>query len=154
MAARSKVKGAAKLQRVLRKLPDEVTGDVKDAVAESAFALFADAFQAMPKPGAGHPYADGTLMKRFQVKFTKGGLAARVGSWGKGRAAHIHLVEFGAAPHKIPMPDGTVIEHPGAPAQPFLLPAYQKNRDAAIGRVRVAVNTALARVIAAGKAAS
>jgi len=148
---RSRVKGAAKLQRVLRQLPDEVTGEVKEAVAESAFAVFADAYRAMPKPGAGHPYADGTLMRKFQVKFSKGGLAARIGSWGKGRAAHIHLVEFGAAPHDIPMPDGGMIHHPGAPAQPFLFPAYEANRNGAIKRVRVAVNRALGRVVAAGK---
>lgn len=148
---RSKTKGAAKLIRLLRKLPEEVTAEVKDAVAESAFALYADAYAKMPKPGSGHPYSDGTLQKRFLVKFSKDGLKARIGSWGRGRAAHIHLVEFGAAPHKIEMPGGEVIDHPGAPAQPFLMPAYETNRTPTIRRVRAAVSRALKRAIAEGK---
>ena len=148
---RSRVKGAAKLQRVLRQLPDEVTGEVKEAVAESAFALFADAHRLMPKPGSGHPYADGTLMRKFQVKFTKGGLAARIGSWGKGRASHIHLVEFGTAASEGIDKNGNPFKHAATPAMPFLFPAYEANRNGAIKRVRVAVNRALGWVVAAGK---
>ncbi|SMH30556.1 HK97-gp10 family putative phage morphogenesis protein [Azospirillum agricola] len=149
--ARSKVKGAAKLQRTLRKLPDEVTGEVKEAVAESALILFADARKLMPKPGAGHPYADGTLEQRFKVRIDRSGLKARVGSWGGNRAAHIHLVEFGTVASEGIDKNGNPFKHAATPAMPFLFPAYEANRNAPIQRVRVAVGRALARVVAGGK---
>ena len=150
---RSRVQGAPQLMKTLRTLPDIVTEEVKEAVSDAIFAVFQDAVRLMPKPGSGHPYSDGTLLRRFTVKFTKGGLAARVGSWGRGRAAHIALVEFGVHPHDIPMPDGSVRHHPGAPAQPFLMPAYRLNRNKAIADIRAAVIRAIRRA-AAGESAT
>lgn len=149
---RSKVQGAPQLMRTLRSLPDIVNVEVADAVSDSVFAVFQDAVRLMPKPGSGHPYSSGTLLARFKVKFSRNGLSGRVGSWGKDRAHHIALVEYGVHPHDITMPDGGVIHHPGAPAQPFLVPAYRLNRNASIDRIRAAVVRALKRA-AAGESA-
>lgn len=147
MAGQNTITGGAKLRRLLRQLPEVIKAEVKDAVAEAAQDIFRDAAAHIPEPGA-HPYATGELKKKFTVRISRDGLQARVGSWGRRRARHIHLVEFGAAPHDIPMPDGTVIHHPGARAQPFLFPAYKANRARSIRRIRAAVRAALEKATA------
>lgn len=144
----SKITGGRSLQAALRKLPIDIKAGVAQAVAHSGTAVFADAVAAAPGPE--HPYASGELKRKLRLQISRNGLRARVGSWGKRRARHIHLVEFGAAPHDIPMPDGGVIHHPGAPAQPFLFPAYRRHRDSSVKLIRSAVRDALARAAKTG----
>lgn len=141
---KSSVRGGARLRRRLRRMPAAITAAVRGVLAEAAAEVYADADRNIPVPGS-HPYATGELKRKFRVFVSKDGLQARVGSWGKRRSRHIHLVEFGAAPHDIPMPDGGVIQHPGAPAQPFLLPAWQRVRARFRVDLRQAVGRALAR---------
>ncbi|HYH39920.1 MAG TPA: HK97-gp10 family putative phage morphogenesis protein [Azospirillum sp.] len=140
--AKSYVKGGGKLRKALREMPLEISDEVRAAVKEGADAVLADALKGAPKPGM-NPYATGELVSMLSVRPAKNGLSARVGSWGKGRAAHIHLIEFGVQPHDIKMPNGGVIHHPGHKAQPFLFPAYYANRNWAIARIREAVTKAL-----------
>ncbi|AWJ83333.1 hypothetical protein TSH58p_07205 [Azospirillum sp. TSH58] len=142
--SRSTVRGGNRLRRKLRRLPAVITAAVTDVIAKAAAEVHAEASRNMPVPGS-HPYATGELQRKFRLFVSKDGLQARVGSWGKRRSRHIHLVEFGTAPHDIPMPDGGVIHHPGAPAQPFLLPAWQKARARFRVELRQAVGRALAR---------
>lgn len=139
----SKVTGGKWLQAALRKLPIDIKAGVAQAVAQAGAVIYADALAAAPGPE--HPYATGELKRKLRLQISRNGLRARVGSWGKRRARHIHLVEFGAAAHDIPMPDGGVIHHPGAPAQPFLFPAYRRHRDSSVKLIRTAVRDALAR---------
>jgi len=146
---RSGVRGAAKLNRLLRRIPDEAANEVRQAIEAAAARVYDAALQDMPKPGT-HPYATGNLRRKFRIAYSRDGLAARIGSFGRRRqrAAHIHLVEFGASAHQIRMPNGGVINHPGAPAQPFLFPAYKRFRAENIRDIRAAVSEALRRVAA------
>lgn len=143
MTTKSTVRGGAKLRRRLRRMPTVITAAVTSVIAQAAAQVHADAQTAIPAPGT-HPYATGELKRKFRLFVSKDGLQARIGSWGKRRSRHIHLVEFGAARHDIRMPDGRVIAHPGAPAQPFLLPAWQKVRAGFRIELRKAVGRALA----------
>ena len=129
MARRSTVKGAARLKRTLRKLPDAIKGQVVAVIAEAAEEIHFEAlsaYQASP-----HPYATGNLVGKIRYEIAKDGLSARIGSFGsrRQRAPHVHLVEFGVSPHPIPMPGGGVIQHPGHAPTPFLFPAHKKVRD-------------------------
>lgn len=56
-------------------------------------------------------------------------------------AKYAHLVEYGTAPHVIPgaVIDGRyypVVQHPGAPAQPFMRPAFVGKKEAAFTAAR------------------
>lgn len=141
--ARVAVKGASKLRKALREMPLELSEGIKKVVAEQGEKILADVKAGAPKPGES-PYATGRLLATLQAKAEKGGLKVRVGSWGPGRSRHIHLVEFGVMPHDIPMPDGSVIHHPGAKARPFVFPAYFRHKNESIARLRAAVTEALA----------
>lgn len=146
--ARSRTTGGKKLAALLRKLPIDIKAGVEVAIRQAGEAVLADAVAAAPAPGA-HPYATGNLKGKLRLQVSRNGLIARVGSWGKRRAAHIHLVEFGTAPHEIPIdkddPGKGVIHHPGAAAMPFLFPAHKKHRSANVALIRKAINTALAK---------
>ncbi|MGY0779831.1 HK97-gp10 family putative phage morphogenesis protein [Azospirillum argentinense] len=146
MGRRSRVIGGQRLRRRLRQLPSAIRKEICEVVEEGARAILEDAVQRAPAPGA-HPYATGELKSKLRYRLTKDGLTARIGSWGKRRrAAHAHLVEFGVAPHTIAMPKGGVIRHPGAPASPFLLPAFKLNRRRVGKAIAEAINRAIKRV--------
>lgn len=139
---RSRVKNARRIQKLLRMLPDEITVDVKMSLKEAAEMIHADAMPNVPAPGS-HPYATGNMLRNFRVRFSRSGMKAKIGFT---RAAmHANIVEHGAAPHQIAMPDGRIIEHPGAPAQAFLWPAFRRNRRAAYMIMRGGVLRALNR---------
>ena len=142
MAGRSRVLGVSRVKRVLRMLPDQIASDLRGSVKEAADLVHDDALPNIPEPGS-HPYATGQLKRSFRVRISRNGLKATIGP-GKD-APHANIVEHGAAPHQIPMPDGRVIDHPGAPAQPFLWPAFERNRRAAYTLMKRAVLRALQR---------
>ncbi len=141
---RRRLSGAVKLRRLLRRLPAEEQAEVATAIEASATRVFDAALAAMPAPGKNR-YATGLLRQKFQVKIRKDGLGASVGSFGRRRARHAHLVEFGARPHAIRMPGGAVIQHPGSPAQPFLVPAFKANKARNLADIGGAVDRALTR---------
>ncbi len=142
MARKSRVTGATKLQRLLRRLPDSITAGVKQEIREAAEVVHFEALKAIPREGV-NPYATGELRSSFRVNIDKKGLRARIGSFGRNRSRHAHLVEFGtkAGPRKAV--DGSMYQHPGTPAQPFLLPAYKKHARVNRDRIRAAINRAL-----------
>lgn len=142
MARRSRVRGARRIQRVLRLLPDEIAKDLRGAVKEAADLVHDDALPNIPEPGS-HPYATGRLKASFRVTLSRNGLKVKIGP--RRDAPHANIVEHGAAPHQIAMPDGRVIDHPGAPAQPFLWPAFERNRRAAYTLMKAAALRALQR---------
>lgn len=131
---RSSVKGAAKLRRTLRALPDEITAEVFEELVASANAILADMVAAVPVDS-------GLLKQTLRVAINRRSLVARIGSFGgkTQRAPHAHLVEFGTAsgPRRTGV-GGTVYNHPGTAARPFMLPAYKKHRDEALRRIKSA----------------
>lgn len=139
----SKVTGGKSLQAALRKLPIDIKAGVAQAVAQAGTAIFADAKAAAPGPE--HPYATGELKRKLRLQISRNGLRARVGSWGKRRARHIHLVEFGTAASEGTDKDGKHFKHAATPAMPFLFPAYRRHRDSSVKLIRAAVRDALAR---------
>ena len=63
---------------------------------------------------------------------------------------YAHIVEYGAAPHLIRRVtiDGTfypVVQHPGAPAQPFMRPAWAGSKGAAFNAARRKYATEIAK---------
>lgn len=140
--ARRRLSGAIKLRRLLRRLPADAQTEVATAIEGAATRIFDAALTAMPAPGKNR-YATGELRAKFKVKIRQDGLGASVGSFGRRRARHAHLVEFGARPHAIKMPGGAVIQHPGSPAQPFLVPAFKANKARNLADIGGAVDRAL-----------
>lgn len=149
MARRRRVSGSAKLRRLLRRLPEDAQNEVRKAVEAAAARVYDDALAAMPKPGE-NPYSTGDLRRKFRVAYDKDGLRARVGSFGgrRQRAAHAHLVEFGTAAGPRKAKDGSTYQHPGTPAEPFLIPAYKKNIRWNIFELRSAVERAMKKATA------
>jgi len=146
MTRRSRVIGGRSLRRKLRKLPAAIRKEIREVIEDGAQDILNDAVERAPEEGT-NPYATDELRTKLRYRVTKDGLTARIGSWGKRRrAAHAHLVEFGVAPHQITMPSGEVIDHPGAPAQPFLLPAFKLNRRRIGAAIAAAINRAIAGV--------
>lgn len=162
-ATRSRVAGARALQRQLRALPAAIKADLAKALRAAAQRVYDAAKDNIPED-------TGTLKRRFRLFQSKDGLRTRVGVWqrakgggkrGDGKRAveihgkrkrvpanYIHLAEFGSKPHDIITPDGKRAYHPGAKAQPFLMPAYRRFRVRNMADIRKAINDALRRAAA------
>lgn len=150
----SEVQGARRLQRLLRSLPDDVSGPVKVAIRESAEVVQADwAKRAAP---LSQRMAHAALSKAAIGK-SNNGFGARVGFRTKAMrelAWFAHLIEFGTRPHSLSK--GATLRrrrsglkpgamHPGTPARPTLGPALRANRRWILKRIRKAVRQALWR---------
>lgn len=146
---KSRISGAAKLRRFLRKLPGDIRQPVQDAIRDGATLIYDAAMANIPAPGA-HRYATGELKRKFRVRITRDGLNAKIGSYGKRRAHHIHLVEFGTAAAEGTDKDGQHFRHAATPAMPFLFPAYKTNRAFVVSLIRTAVREAIARAARSG----
>lgn len=149
--ARSRTTGGKKLNALLRKLPVAITDGVRKEIKVAAEVVLFDALRLAPKPGE-HPYATGELARKLNLKIDRSGLRARVGSWGRGRARHIHLVEFGTAASEGTDKNGKPFRHAATPAMPFLFPAHKKNYAANVTLIRKAIATALAKAAGASPA--
>lgn len=139
---RSTVVGETSLRRVLRNLPDDLAAAVKKEIREAAELVHFEALKLVPNEHA-NPYSTGELSSKLKVVIDKGGFRARVGSFGRNRARHAHLVEFGTAAGPRASKAGTTYTHPGSVARPFLLPAYRIHRQANYARIKAAVIAAL-----------
>ncbi len=146
---KSRISGAAKLRRFLRKLPGDLRQPVQDAIHDGAVMIYDDAMVNIPAPGA-HRYATGELKRKFRVRITKDGLNAKIGSYGKRRARHIHFVEFGTAAAEGTDENGKPFRHAATPAMPFMYPAYKANRAFVLRLIRTAVREAIARAAKTG----
>jgi HK97 gp10 family phage protein len=126
----SRAKGYAnvgRLRRLLRRLPDDITAKVKDAIAEAAQLVQAEAEASAPRE-------TGRMAGEISAKTSRDGLSAKVGFLGvksvKRRAFYAKFIEFGTSK---------------MPAKPFLFPALERSRAEISGRIRAAVNDALIR---------
>jgi HK97 gp10 family phage protein len=139
---RKKVQGETALRGVLRGLPDQLSDAIKREIREAAELVHYEALKRIPNEHQ-NPYSTGELSSKFKVVIDRGGLRARVGSFGRNRARHSHFVEFGTAAGTRKDRYGNSYQHPGTPAKPFLLPAYQLTRVANYARIKAAVVAAL-----------
>ena len=156
---RSRVQGANRLRRLLKRIDPEITADVKTAIREGAEAIQADAIALVPKD-------TGALARSIDYRISSDGLAAVVGPAARAaeivrrktgsafKASEVRLsarnkalmfeyfkgywIEFGTkgAPKK---------NIPPQPARPFMKPAYDLNESWILGRVKAGINKALDR---------
>jgi hypothetical protein len=174
-ARRSGLSGVSRVRRVLRRLPDEMTAEVKDAIAESAEAVRLDII-------ANAPEDEGDLKRSVAAKFSPDRLAVYVGPGARGAmiqsrrtgspfatrtdtgkkkispSARKDLMQFfkaywlehgtqgGTTTHY----DGKPLEHPitvpPLPALHFIERAWDANKEWAKKRIRDAVARTLDRV--------
>lgn len=135
---RSSVRGAAKLKRTLRRITADVTQEITEALVEAGDQISSAAKQAAP-------VRSGKLKTSIRYAVAKDGLSVRVGSFGgkSQRAYHAALVEFGTAPGPRKAKDGTSYQHPGSPARPWLLPAWERYKRGAFAKIKQATVNAL-----------
>lgn len=126
MARRSKLVGASKLRRTLRRLPEEARGGIRSALAAGAARILQSAQQLVP-------VATGLLRSLLRVRVSRDGLGAQIGLIGKRanrKAFYGRFVEFGTREQ---------------PAQPFLTPAFEAERQRLLQDARKEIGKALER---------
>ncbi|MBX3494521.1 HK97-gp10 family putative phage morphogenesis protein [Chelatococcus sp.] len=148
----AKIEGRDRLLAKLAALPPAVRSAIKQALAQGADEIVADAKRLAPKK---------TGKLRDSIKQTWGGGKERYASLsagakgdpdltvvisaGNSAVRYAHLVEFGTSPHI----NGGMFagsEHPGTEAQPFFFPAYRANRRKVRARISRATTKAAKRV--------
>jgi hypothetical protein len=139
---RKRVQGETTLRSVLRNLPDALGEAIKKEIREAAELVHFEALKRIPNEHQ-NPYSTGDLSSKFKVVIDKGGFRARIGSFGRNRARHAHLVEFGTAAGTRKDRFGNTYQHPGSRAHPYLVPAYQLHRVENFRRIKAAVVRAL-----------
>lgn len=146
--SRSRIKGASSLRRKLRKFPHAIEKDIKPGMTDIGEAVRADAIsnadsrrikRAMADPGA--------------VKVSRDGLGLRIGflrvrQWKE--AFFAWWIEKGTRPRSLRRGAPSRGMHPGTDPNPFLGPAYDQNKQWAIGKVRDAVRRTVRRVARGG----
>lgn len=165
--ARSRVTGVSKLRRLLRRLPDDITDDVRKAVSTSGDIVLRDMQAVAP-----HKSIEENLSK----KMSQDGLTARVGLIGRRanrRGFLARIIEFGAKAHQI-SPRGAsftaggrrrkgkgakamviggdfvrgTVTHPGLKPRPFFFKPFQRARPLIVRRIKEAIARALGRASA------
>lgn len=130
------LKGVEKAIRKLKFYETEKIGSVKKIVAETGHRI-----EAQAKVLA--PVKHGNLKTSIHTETENKGLAALIGT-GVNYAPH---VEYGTRPHIIRVKKagalsdgkkifGKVVKHPGTRAQPFLTPAYNRNKQRFINEIK------------------
>lgn len=125
--ARSRMTGATRLRRKLRRFPEEATAEVRTAISEAAEAVHAEALGRVPVD-------TGTLARNLSYRVSKDGLEARVGILGakaKREAYYGGFVEFGTS---------------RKPARPYLRPALEQERAHFRPRINKAVTAAVRKI--------
>ncbi len=157
MTYRVQIRGAGRLTRQLRALPEKMQREVKAELQVGARAVQRDAVAMVPvrtgnlKKILASPQAVRIRKKGLQVVFGITGVkAARDGFYGR-------FVEFGTKGYrrKERRRSGTYegrVQYrrlkrnvPARPAQPFMRPAFQKNLPLIRRRLKIAINRALKR---------
>lgn len=129
-----KVFGASRLRRKLKRMPDEVTDELRETIRKEMTAVYDDVIPEVPV--SNNPGPRGHLRDAIQVKFSKDGLLGRVGLIGRKRNDDFFYAKF--------FEFGT--KRPELPKKPFLYPAWVRRRDHLRRQVRKATIRALRRV--------
>lgn len=141
----------SQVRRTLRRLPPEMTEEVKREFVEIAERIHADAQARVPVG------ATGVLKRWLQKRTGRDKLSAEVGFLtrpSKRRAFYAAFVEFGTKPSSkgdmVPRLDRGRVRlraagrsHPGTRPRPFLGPAFHANRQEALERIHRAIRRAL-----------
>lgn len=126
---RSGLRGVGKLRRQLRRLPDEVTQPVREAIVDSADFL---EFQMLSRV----PRDEGDLAGSIEKRFGRDGFSAEVGPGARTKTARrragwrAHFAEFGTQK---------------MPATPFVFPSLEYGRHWILKRIEDAVDRVLRR---------
>ena len=127
MARRSGISGVNRLRRTLRRLPSEVTEEIRNEIDRAGKLVRATALQNAPVD-------TGNLASLLSYKTSPDGLSVRIGFIGKKairKGFYARFFEFGTATMA---------------AKPFLSPALESERDHIVNRLRRAVRRVLLRV--------
>jgi HK97 gp10 family phage protein len=101
------------------------------------------------------PRASGAFRKAIRSKFTRDKLTMTTGAMKKNGRAHplAHIIEFGTAPHALAPKNKKAMkleegfaasaQHPGTPAQPFLVPGFEATRATIETAMREALGLAI-----------
>lgn len=135
----------SKTRKLLRRLPDDLTQPIKDAMRDGANAILEEAKYNVLAQGL---YDKGNLFDALTVRFGRDGLSARVGlatkaAIRKGFYGKFH--EYGTKGGSVTRADGTQRKIPALPARPFLGPAFDANREAMVAAVEAAIKRAINR---------
>ncbi|MFH1806830.1 MAG: HK97-gp10 family putative phage morphogenesis protein [Pseudomonadota bacterium] len=124
------LRGVNGLRRLLRKLPDDVSAEVRTEISEGAELIAYDAIRLAPRD-------QGDLAAALEYKLGGDKLSAQIGyssRWKRAwRAAgwRAKFIEFGTIKHR---------------AHPFLFPAWEMNRKDIERRIAQAIKNTLARL--------
>jgi HK97 gp10 family phage protein len=130
------------LERAIRSIQDyEVAKKevVKNIIKDTALQIQANAKQRTPVD-------TGNLKRSISVDIAADELSAKIFT----DVEYAASVEFGSAPHKIEVKNASVlsdgsnflgkeVNHPGTPAQPFLFPAYEEEKNEYIDKLERAL---------------
>lgn len=125
---RSGLRKVNRLRRLLRRLPDDVTVEVRKVISDGSDMILKDAQANAPK-------RTGELVRRLKKRVARDGLTARVGllhKRDKKKVFYAHWVEWGTV---------------DTPAKPFLFPAAAANMKVIFFRSQNAIRRALQRAI-------
>lgn len=124
------IKGMPSLRRALKQAPDEVKKPLQKAVEEGANQVRAEMLRRVPRDS-------GDLADVISVKMQRDKLGARVGPGIKGKRHRqkagwrAHFVEFGTQ---------------NQPAQPFIFPAFNANKQELLDKFQRAIAHALVKI--------
>jgi len=139
------------LERAMNALPDKVFDKVVKSAANAAMTPVLKAARA--KCPVETKQLKASLGKKRKVYKRNGVVVVLIGprdgykdpETGRNPVNYAHLVEFGTAPHLIPAGEGLkigpavvrgTVEHPGAPAKPFLRPALDESKQKVLAAYR------------------
>lgn len=158
------VQGLADLHRALQQLPAKIEANVlTGGLRAGANVIAQDAIRRIPE-GTGQLKQTvrlSTMRRNGKVTVAvKAGSRTKVSKKGKISlgAYYAHFVEYGTAPHEIKPKNRKslviagifreLVKHPGARAKPFMRPAFDSQKQAAIEAVRDYIAARLPKEIA------
>lgn len=131
---RTVVKGAARLRRKLKRMPDEIKAEVAAVIRDDAEIVLQEMRNRAPVSPWWKTREQGHIRDALSLKITLGGLRARVGLLGKtakGLFFYGGFLEFGTRKMD---------------KQPFILPAWMSHRDRVRENVKRATGAALQKI--------
>jgi HK97 gp10 family phage protein len=134
------IEGAEQLANKLRELNITIQDKIMRTALKAGAQVIADEAVTLA------PKKTGTLADSIKVRTTADSDVSEISSTVSVGDRKAHLVEFGTAPHEIKakhakalkLLDGREVEsvmHPGAKAHPFMRPAFDTQKDAALDAI-------------------
>lgn len=128
----SRMYGAQSLRRKIKRMPDDVKGEVQAAIKDSADTIYYEALPRIPRD-------EGRLAEALHKRLSSDKLGAQVGYWKRGNLRNwrkagwrAHFIEFGTRDQR---------------ARPFLGPAFNVSKAWIKSRINKAIDVALRKTI-------